>query len=95
MTAEEDLVHDCCASEEILMDRCNQKRRSFLFAAGGLGMSQMLPLGFIEGQAAAERGFVLGANEGEHLIHFRDHGNIFIKLGSATGSENLALAPSK
>ena len=30
-------------------------------------------------------------NEGEHLIHFRDQGNIFIKLGKATGSENLAM----
>jgi quercetin dioxygenase-like cupin family protein len=33
---------------------------------------------------------VLGANEGEHLLHFRDQGNIFIKVGSATGSDNVA-----
>ena len=37
------------------------------------------------------QGYVLGANEGEHLIHFRDGGNIFIKLGAATGSDNLAM----
>lgn len=37
------------------------------------------------------QGYVVNANEGEHLIHFRDHGNIFIKIGSASGSENLAL----
>jgi quercetin dioxygenase-like cupin family protein len=73
------------------MDRCDQKRRSFFFAVGGLGMSQVLPLGSFEGQATGRRGYVLGANEGEHLIHFRDHGNIFIKLSSATGSENFAL----
>ena len=39
----------------------------------------------------AGQGFVLAASEGEHLIHFRDHGNIYIKAGSATGSDNLAL----
>src|ERR1700742_4613849 len=39
----------------------------------------------------AVRGIVLNPEEGEHLIHFRDRGNISIKLGSATGSENLAL----
>jgi quercetin dioxygenase-like cupin family protein len=51
----------------------------------------MLPQVLVEGQGPARQGYVLGANEGEHLLHFRDHGNIFIKLGSATGSENLAL----
>jgi quercetin dioxygenase-like cupin family protein len=34
---------------------------------------------------------VRGAAEGEHLIHFRDHGNVFIKIGTTTGSSNLAL----
>jgi len=33
----------------------------------------------------------VNAAEGEHLVHFRDGGNIFIKLGSATGSEDLAI----
>ena len=36
-------------------------------------------------------GIVLSPEQGEHLIHYRDRGNIFIKLGSATGSDNLAL----
>jgi len=54
-------------------------------------MSQVLMQGIIEAQAAARQGYTLGATEGEHLIHFRDHGNIFIKVGSATGSDNLAL----
>ena len=44
-----------------------------------------------QAQATASRGYVLGATEGEHLVHFRDHGNIFIKAGSATGSDSLAL----
>jgi len=35
--------------------------------------------------------YVLGATEGEHLIHFRDHGNIFIKVGSGSGSDKFAM----
>jgi quercetin dioxygenase-like cupin family protein len=34
---------------------------------------------------------VLNSTEGEHLIHFRDQGNIFIKISSLTGSDNFAL----
>ena len=34
---------------------------------------------------------MLSINEGEHLVHFRDRGNIFIKVGSVTGSDNLAM----
>lgn len=68
-----------------------QKRRSFLFSMGGLGISQVLSQHIFEAQAVSRRGYVLSANEGEHLVHFRDHGNIFIKTGSATGSDNLAL----
>lgn len=34
---------------------------------------------------------MLGPAEGEHLVHFRDHGQIFIKTGSATGSGQLSL----
>jgi quercetin dioxygenase-like cupin family protein len=73
------------------MSTFDQKRRSFLFTVGALGVSGMLPQGVIEGQGAAREGYVFGATEGEHLVHFRDHGNIFIKVGSATGSQNLAL----
>jgi quercetin dioxygenase-like cupin family protein len=54
-------------------------------------MSQVLAEGVSQAQAATPQGYVLGATEGEHLIHFRDHGHIFIKAGSATGSDNLAL----
>lgn len=69
------------------MNEFEQKRRSFLFSLGGLGISQVLPQGIVAAKAAARQGYVLGATEGEHLVHFRDHGNIFIKLGS----DNLAL----
>jgi len=67
------------------------QRRSFLFTVGGLGISQMLLNGISEGQAAVQSGSVLGPTEGEHLIHFRDRGNIFIKLWSSTGSGSLAM----
>src|ERR1043165_2148312 len=39
----------------------------------------------------APQGYVLGAGGGEHLIHFRDGGNIFIKIDPVKGSNNLAL----
>jgi quercetin dioxygenase-like cupin family protein len=68
-----------------------QKRRSFLFGLGGLGIGQVLAQPVARAQAVAPRGYVLGAAEGEQLIHFRDHGRICIKAGSATGSNNLAL----
>ena len=75
--------------EEVVMDALAHERRSFLFGLGALGFSQVLPQGTT--QAAAPQGYVLGATEGEHLVHFRDHGNIFIKIGSATGSNNVGL----
>lgn len=68
-----------------------QQRRSILFGLGGLGISQALAQSTIEAQSASRQGYVLGTNEGEHLVHFRDQGSIFIKIGSATGSNNLAL----
>jgi quercetin dioxygenase-like cupin family protein len=37
------------------------------------------------------QGYVLGAGEDEHLIHFRDGGNIFVKVDPVKGSNNLAL----
>jgi quercetin dioxygenase-like cupin family protein len=64
-------------------------RRSFLLGLGGLGMGQLALEDFAKAEAARQ-GYVLGPTQGEHLIHFRDHGNIFIKVGSATGSDNLA-----
>lgn len=73
------------------MNGIEPKRRSFLFSLAGLSISQVLTKGIIGAQTAAPRGYVLGASEGEHLVHFRDQGKILIKIGSATGSDNLAL----
>ena len=72
------------------MNGVGQERRSFLFGLAGLSISQALQ-GVIEAQAAAPQGYLLGADEGEQLVHFRDQGQILIKVGSATGSSNLAL----
>ena len=69
-----------------------QKRRSFLLGVGGLGMSQiLLRKSITQAQAVARQGYVLPSGGGEHLVHFRDHGNIFIVVGSPTGSDQLAL----
>ena len=44
----------------ILMNALEQNRRSFLFAMGGLGISQALPHGIAWAQAATPQGYVLG-----------------------------------
>ena len=72
------------------MNALEQDRRTFLLGLGSLGISQVLPQGASAAQAAAPQGYVLGPNGGEHLVHFRDHGNIYINVGSAAGSNNLA-----
>jgi len=66
------------------------ERRSFLLGLGGLGITHVLPQNATPALSAPSQGYVLGPPEGEHLIHFRDHGNIFIKASSATGSNNFA-----
>jgi quercetin dioxygenase-like cupin family protein len=79
------------SDEEIVMNAFEQERRTFLLGLGSLGISQVFPQGVPPAQAAPPQGYVLGPTEGEHLVHFRDHGNIYIKVGSATGSDGLAL----
>jgi len=73
------------------MNPTDQTRRSLLAALAGIGACQVLPQSLSAQHAAAPHGYVLGPGDGEHLVHFRDQGNIFIKIGSATGSEHLAL----
>jgi quercetin dioxygenase-like cupin family protein len=73
------------------MNTFEQQRRSCLFTLGALGLGQVLPESIGAAKAAEPQGYVLDATQGEHLVHFRDQGNIFIKLGAATGSPNLAL----
>src|SRR5579859_4934792 len=69
------------------IDAFEEKRRSFLFSLGGLGVSQAFPQSLNATRSAAPEGYVLGAAGGEHLVHFRDQGNIFIKAGPARSEE--------
>ena len=78
------------------MNGDEQDRRSFVLGLGALGISPVEARSFqgdqaAAGQGAPRQGFVLGLSEGEHLAHFRDQGSVFIKIGAATGSDNLAL----
>jgi quercetin dioxygenase-like cupin family protein len=70
------------------MNELDQARRCFLLGLGSLSVSQALPASHM-GSEAAEH--LLHINEGEHLIHFRDHGNITIKFSGANGSNHFAL----
>jgi quercetin dioxygenase-like cupin family protein len=72
------------------MNAFEQNRRSLLLGLGSLGISPVVARSFDGAQPTPPQGYVLGASEGEHLVHFRDQGNVFIKLGLATGSDNLA-----
>jgi quercetin dioxygenase-like cupin family protein len=72
------------------MGEVSFERRSLVagLAAVGLGPA-MLPTS-VSAQVTAPTGYVLGPAGGEHLVHFRNPGNIFIMAGATTGSPNLA-----
>ncbi|MEP6571728.1 MAG: cupin domain-containing protein [Gemmatimonadota bacterium] len=72
------------------MDPLNEQRRTFLFTLAGLGVSSLLTQRF-GAAGSASPGYVLGPDEGERLVHFRDHGNIVIKAGARTGFDDLAV----
>jgi len=65
-------------------------RRTFLIGIGSLGMGQMLPQATAQVPGPAHSGSVLGTGEGEHLLHFRDGGDIFIHASAANGSTGFA-----
>jgi quercetin dioxygenase-like cupin family protein len=66
------------------------ERRSFLLGLGGLGVGHVVPQSATPAPSAPSQGYVLAPSDGEHLIHFRDLGNIFIKASSATGSNSFS-----
>jgi len=74
-----------------MLNSFQQDRRSFLLGVGVIGIGQVLAQRTIGAEDGARQEYVLGSNEGEHLVHFRDRGKILIKVGSTTGSETLAL----
>jgi quercetin dioxygenase-like cupin family protein len=67
------------------------ERRSLLAGAATFGIGDILLGGGAPAQAAAPKGYVLAAAGGEHLIHFRDAGDIFIKADPVMGSENFGM----
>jgi quercetin dioxygenase-like cupin family protein len=73
------------------MNEVDQERRTVLRGLEGLAIGQLLAQEVVLAQDSAPQGYVLGAGEGEHLIHFRDQGLIVIKAGSSTGFDNFAL----
>jgi quercetin dioxygenase-like cupin family protein len=78
--------------EDTMTPPSNLQRRSFLQNAATLGLTQIVPAAaFANPASTPPQGRVVATTEGEHLIHFRDRGNIFIKLGVTTGSPNLAV----
>jgi len=68
------------------------QRRSVLFGLAGLGITPaLLPAGSEAEAAVPPHGYVLGPSGGDHLVHFRNPGNIFIKIDPVLGSGNLAM----
>jgi quercetin dioxygenase-like cupin family protein len=68
-----------------------QDRRSFLFSAAAARLSAVWNGFAIEDRHPGTTAFVAGPLAGEHLLHFRDGGDIFIDAGLANGSANLAM----
>src|SRR5215475_3990121 len=71
-------------------DRSEAGASVLLFGLAGLGIGHAMLQSAREVQAAPSQGYVLGPNGGEHLVHFRNPGNIFINVSPAKGSDNLA-----
>jgi quercetin dioxygenase-like cupin family protein len=75
----------------IVVVQLSPERRSVLASLAAFGLAHVISPTGASAQSAAPKGYVLGPMGGEHLVHFRNPGNIFIKAGAATGSPNLGL----
>jgi quercetin dioxygenase-like cupin family protein len=64
-------------------------RRSVLVASAGLAANHVLAANAATDQSTGPNGYVLGPDEGEHLI--QRGGNIFIKADPTRGSNGLAM----
>lgn len=73
------------------MDAISEDRRTFLLALGALGTTALLPRLPVPLRPDPRPGYLLGPGEGEHLVHFRDGGDICIKLSSTTGEADLTV----
>jgi quercetin dioxygenase-like cupin family protein len=77
--------------EETSMNELLQ-RRSVLLGLAGVGITQgLLQAGSAAQAATPPHGYVLGPGGGDHLVHFRNPGNIFINVDPVLGSANLAM----
>jgi quercetin dioxygenase-like cupin family protein len=73
------------------MNELDFARRSILLSLGVLGVGPILTSRISRAADATPGGYVLDASRGEHLIHFRDGGDIFIMAGTARGSDNFSM----
>jgi quercetin dioxygenase-like cupin family protein len=71
------------------MGDASLERRAIVAGLAALGLGHPGLAASVRAQAAAPKGYVLGPAGGEHLVHFRNPGNIFIMAGAATGSPNV------
>jgi quercetin dioxygenase-like cupin family protein len=68
-----------------------QERRTVLLGLAGLALGPALLQAAAPAHAATPQGYALGPDGGDHLVHFRNPGNIFIKVDPVRGSGNLAM----
>ena len=61
------------------MDPFDQQRRSLLVAFAGLGIDPLLPQLPAAAQPGAQRGYVLGPAEGEHLVQVATAGTFLLR----------------
>lgn len=73
------------------MNAPDDVRRAVMLGLGGMAMSSVVPGISATAQQPSKQGGALNPEQGEHLIHFRDGGDIFIKVSGVTGSEHLAI----
>src|SRR5262245_59998710 len=73
------------------LDASAEDRRPFLLTLGAFGISPLILRPTPTVLSGTQPGYVLGPGEGEHLVHFRDGGDICIKLSSKTGSNAVAV----
>src|SRR6476620_5302519 len=75
----------------VTMGEVSLERRSLFAGLAAFGLGRALLPTSASAQGTAPAGYVLAPAGGQHLVHFRNPGNIFIMAGAATGSPNLAL----
>jgi hypothetical protein len=68
------------------MNELDQARRSLFLSLAALSAAPGVTPGLSRASPAAPRGYVLDTWQGEHLIHFRDGGDIEVDLSPFTGA---------